>query len=67
MKSMWSNASINKAAGDADCHADDICNKVVYIGTAVKGGLDELNEAAEGTRPHKYREQSKAASSGEWK
>lgn len=60
---MWSNASINKAAGDAGCHAGDICNKVVYIGTAVKGGLDEFNEAAKDTCPNKHWEQTKATGS----
>ncbi len=35
------------------------------VGAAVKGGLNEFNEAAEGTRPHKYRRQSNAPGSGQ--
>ena len=37
------------AAGDADCHADNVGNPVVHIGAAVKAWLDELNQTAEDT------------------
>ena len=63
---MGAEASINKAADDTDCYADNINNPVVYIGTAVKVWLYELYKTTESTPPYKYWEQSKAASSGEW-
>ena len=63
---MGPEALIDKAADNPQDDAQNVCDPVVHIGAAVKGGLDELNEAAKGTRPHKYREQSKAPGSGQW-
>ena len=62
---MGSEASIHKSAGKPNDHADNVCDQVVHAGAAVKTGLDEFDHTSEGTRPQKYREQSKAASSGE--
>ena len=57
--------SIYKAADNTESDANNVSDTVVYIGAAVKGGLDELNEAAEGTRPHKHGGQSNTPGSGQ--
>ena len=62
---MGSKASINKATGDADCNANNVCDPVIHIGAAVKARLDEFNGAAEDGCTHKHWEQSEAAGSGE--
>ena len=62
---MRPDASIYKAADNPQSDAQNVCDPVVHSGTAVKGGLDEFNEAAKGTRPHKHGEQSNAAGSGQ--
>lgn len=54
------------AADDTKYNAHNVGNPVVHFGAAVKTWLDDFNEAAEGTRPHKHWEQSKAPSSREW-
>ena len=64
---MGPEALIYKAADNTNDYADNVCAPVVHVGAAVKGGLDELNEAAEGTRPDKNGGQSNAACSGEGK
>ena len=64
-ESMAPEASIHKATHYSKGNADNVCDPVDHIGAAVKSRLDEFNETAKGTRPHNYREQSKAACSGE--
>ena len=41
--SVGPEASIDKAAEDPQDHADNVCDPVIHVGAAVKGGLDELN------------------------
>ena len=62
---MRPDASIYKAADNPQGDAQNVCDPVGHSGTAVKGGLDEFNEAAKGTRPYKHGEQSNAAGSGQ--
>ena len=62
---MGPEASIDKAADHPNDDARNVCDPVGHVGAAVKGGLDEFNEAAKGTRPHKHGGQSKAPSSGQ--
>ena len=62
---MRPEVSIYKAADNTESDANNVSDTVVYIGAAVKGGLDDLNHSSEDARPHKHWEQSKAASSGE--
>ena len=62
---MGPEASIDKAADNPNDDARNVRDPVAHVGAAVKGGLDEFNEAAEGSRPHKYRGQSNAPSSGQ--
>ena len=60
---MGPEASIDKAADNPKGDAQNVCDPVAHVGAAVKSWLDEFNEAAEGTRPHKHRRQSNAPSS----
>ena len=62
---MGPEASIDKAADHPQDDAQNVCDPVAHVGAAVKGGLDEFNEAAKGTRPHKHGGQSNAPSSGQ--
>ena len=62
---MAPEASIDKAADHPQDDARNVCDPVAHVGAAVKGGLDEFNEAAEGTRPDKHRRQSNAPGSGQ--
>ena len=62
---MGPEASIDKAADNPQDDAQNVCDPVAHVGAAVKGGLDELNEAAEGTRPDKNGGQSNAPGSGQ--
>ena len=62
---MGPEASIDKAADHPQEDADNVCDPVAHVGAAVKGGLNEFNEAAEGTRPHKHGGQSNAPGSGQ--
>ena len=63
---MGPEASIDKTADNPQDDTQNVCDPVVHVGAAIKGGLDELNEATKGTRPHKYRDQSNAPGSGQW-
>ena len=63
--SVGPEASIDKAADNPKGDAQNVCDPVVHVGAAVKGGLDEFNEAAKGTRPHKHWGQSNAPGSGQ--
>ena len=62
---MGPEASIDKAADNPKGDAQNVCDPVAHVGAAVKTWLDELNEAAEGTRPHKHGGQSNAPGSGQ--
>ena len=63
--SVGPEASVDKAADHPNDDARNVRDPVAHVGAEVKGGLDELNEAAEGTRPDKYGEQSNASGSGQ--
>ena len=63
--SMRPEVPIDKAEDNSKDDAHNVCDPVVYVCAAVKGRLDKFDHTSEGTRPEKYREQSKAASSGE--
>ena len=63
--SVGPEASIDKATDHPNDDAHNVRDPVAHVGAAVKGGLDEFNEAAEGTRPHKHKRQSNAPSSGQ--
>ena len=62
---MGPEASIDKAADHPQNNAQNVCDPVAHVGAAVKTRLNELNEAAEGTRPHKHGGQSNAPGSGQ--
>ena len=62
---MGPEASIDKAADHPNDDAHNVCDPVAHVGAAVKTWLDELNEATEGTRPHKYRRQPNTPGSGQ--
>ena len=51
---MGSEASIHKATHNPKGHTKNVGDPVVHVGAAVKVRLDEFNETAEGTRPHKH-------------
>ena len=60
------NAPIQQAASNAQANTDDVRDPVVYVCAAVEAGLNEFDDAAEGTRAEKDRQQSKAARAGQW-
>ena len=60
---MGPEALIHKATNNPNGHTQNVGDPVVHVGAAIKGRLDEFNETAKGTRPHKYREQTKASGS----
>ena len=62
---MRPEASIDKAADNPQDDAQNVCDPVAHVGAAVKTWLDEFNEAAKGTRPHKHGGQSNAPGSGQ--
>ena len=63
--SVGPQASIDKATDNSKNDARNVCDPVVHVDAAVKGRLKEFNEIPKGTRPHKYRGQSKAPGSGQ--
>ena len=57
--------SIQKAKSDTENYTHNVCDPIIHVCAAIKCRLDKFDHTSEGTRPEKYREQSKAASSGE--
>ena len=65
MNSVGSEASIHKAAGNTNNHADNVCDPVTHVGAAVKTWLDEFDHTTEGTRSQKHGGQPNAPGSGQ--
>ena len=51
---------VKQAASNAQGHAHDVRDPVVYVGAPVEAGLYDFNDPAEGTRAYKDRKQAKA-------
>jgi hypothetical protein len=47
-------APVEQPAAYADGTADSVCHPVAYVGAAVKRGLYELDEAAEGAGANEH-------------
>ena len=62
---MSANAPIKQPASNAQGHAHDIRDPVVYVCAAVEAGLDEFNGAAEGARADEDGQQANAACAGQ--
>ena len=58
-------APIEERSADADYDADRVCDPVAQIRAAVKRGLYELDEAAEGAGTYEYDNQPQAARAGQ--
>ena len=62
---MAAQAPVEQPAADADYNANNVSDPVAHVCAAVKRGLYELNEAAEGARANEDRNQSQAARAGQ--
>ena len=58
---MLAQAPIQQTTANAQGHAHDVRDPVVYVCAAVEAGLDEFDRAAEGTCAYEDGEQSDAA------
>ena len=56
---------VKQAASNAQGHAHDVRDPVVYVGAPVEAGLYDFNDPAEGTRAYKDRKQAKAPRAGQ--
>ena len=56
---------MQQPASDAQGHAYDVRDPVVYVGASIKAGLDEFNGAAISAGGDEYRKQSKATCAGQ--
>ena len=56
---------IQQPASNAQGHAYDVRDPVVYVGASIKAGLDEFNGAAISAGGYEYRKQPKAARAGQ--
>ena len=63
---MAAEAPVEQPAAYADYNANNVSHPVANVGAAVKRGLYELDEAAEGARTNEDRYQSQAAGAGQW-
>jgi hypothetical protein len=59
-------APVEQPTAYADYNANNVSHPVAYVGAAVKRGLYELDEAAEGACTNEDRNQSQAARAGQW-
>ena len=62
---MAAQAPVEQPAAYADYNANNVSHPVAHVGAAVKRGLYELDEAAEGARTNEDRNQSQAARTGQ--
>ena len=62
---MAAQAPVEQPAAYADGDADRVSHPVANVGAAVKRGLYELDEAAEGAGTYEYRDQPQAAGAGQ--
>jgi hypothetical protein len=58
-------APVEQPAAYADGNANSVSHPVAHVGAAVKRGLYELDEAAEGAGTYEHRKQPQAARSGQ--
>jgi hypothetical protein len=58
-------APVKQPTAYPDGDADRISHPVAHVGAAVKRGLYELDEAAEGAGTYEYRDQPQAAGAGQ--
>ena len=63
---MAAQAPVEQPAAYADYNANSVSHPVAHVGAAVKRGLYELDEAAEGACTNEDRNQSQAARAGHW-
>ena len=63
---MAAKAPVEQPAAHADGDANNVSHPVAHVGAAVKRGLYELDEAAEGACTHEHRDQPQAARAGQW-
>ena len=56
---------VKQAASNAQGHAHDVRDPVVYVGAPVEAGLDEFNGTAISAGGDEYRRQPKAARAGQ--
>ena len=64
---MLAKPTIEEREHNSEPHTRNICNSILYIRAAPKGGLHKLYDATKRTGSHKDRDQSKAACAGQWK
>ena len=64
---MAAQAPVEQPAAYADYNANNVSDPVAHVCAAVKRGLYELDEAAEGARTNEDRNQSQAARAGQRK
>ena len=64
---MLTKPAIEEREHNSERYAGNIRTPILHIGTAPEGGLDKFYETAEGAGSHKDEDQSKAASTCQWK
>ena len=62
---MPAQSTVQQAASNAQGHAYDVRDPVVYVGASIKARLDEFNGAAISAGGDEYRKQPKAARAGQ--
>jgi hypothetical protein len=62
---MAAQAPVEQPTAYADYNANSVSHPVAHVGAAVKRGLYELNEAAEGARANEHCNQPQAARTGQ--
>ena len=63
---MAAQAPVEQPAAYAEGDANNVSDPVAHVCTAIKRGLYELDEAAEGAGTYKHNNQPQAARAGQW-